>query len=258
LTIRRAAKDSPDLDIEPAMSTPATTFPNFKEAYCAAHGCSPEKFTGHLLCRSVPTFLRPLAAATYRLNPSLFLAEIDVINQMGRSSSGREIGSAISELDGLRRVERSFWRSVGLRANGDRLLDAWAEVKSLIAKPTAASPVPATTILAPSTPVTEGQRDRPAVLQRRLRQLHTDVTSGKDLAAVLAEANMTESELMDLLEANAASNAQIAWLHRHLAAIRRVAELEAENRGLAKMLSQAGLQSGAATTDGNPATAPRR
>ena len=236
------------------MSNPASTFPNFKEAYCAVHRCTPERFTGHLLLRSVPPLFRPLAALTYRLNPSLFVAEIDVITQMGRSASGREIGSAISELDGLRRVERSFWRGIGLRANGDRLLDAWAEVKSLIAKPDN-SALPETPLLAPSanrasgdTPIAEPQRDRPAVLQRKLRQLHAEITSGRSMTSVLSEMGMTEAELMEMLDRNAEGNAPIAWLHRQLKTSQRVAELEAENRGLLKLLSQAGLQGEAAVS----------
>lgn len=230
------------------MSTPASSFPNFKEAYCAVHGCTPERFTGHLLRRSVPPLFRPLAALTYQLNPSLFVAEIDVIAQMGRSASGREIGSAISELDGLRRVERSFWRGIGLRANGDRLLDAWAEVKSLIAKQDD-SAIPDTTLIAPSapsasgdTPVAEPQRDRPAVQRGKLRQLHTEITSGRNMSSVLSEMGMTEAELMEMLEKNSDGNAPIAWLHRQLKSSQRVAELEAENRGLMKLLSQAGLK----------------
>lgn len=245
------------------MSKPASTFPNFKEAYCAAHGCSPERFTGHLLCRSVPPHFRLLAALTYRLNPSLFVAEIDVISQMGRASSGREIGSAVSDLDGLRRVERSFWRGIGLRANGDRLLDAWQEVKTLVARPNPTAP-PDTILLAPSptaasgTPVAEPHRDRPAVLQRKLRQLHTEITSGRNLSSVLSEMGMTETELMETLERNAEGNAPIAWLHRQLKTAQRVAELEAENRGLMKMLSQAGLQGeSAASGPGRTPPAPR-
>lgn len=237
------------------------TYSNFKEAYCAFFRCSSEDYVRHLLCRSVPFHFRFLASVTYRMNPGLFSSEIDVLNQMGRCTSGRDIGLAIGELDSLRRVERSFWRTVGLRADAERLLAAWRDVREYIARtdswepgpmagPTATvapaskpAPAPSTASAAPAPSApreTISNRESPAMILRKLRQMHADITSGRPLAEVLAESEMTEETFVAHLEVHGKTNPSIAWLLGQMRLGSRIRELEAENRGLMKLLAQTG------------------
>jgi hypothetical protein len=219
------------------MASSAPTYANFKEAYCAVHRCKPADFVPHVLNRSVPLLFRPLAAVTYRFNPRLFSAEVDVIESMGRSSSSREVSLAISELDGLRRVERSFWRGIGLRAGGDRLIAMWDRVKSLVAKPAVPTYIEQP-ILAAAPPGTPSiQREIPSVVVRKVRQVQQEIISGRPLGEVLAAAGLNEEEFLGLLASHSAGNPGLAWLRGQLLLGRRVAELEGENARLSKTVT---------------------
>jgi hypothetical protein len=225
------------------MAATTKTYANFQEAYCARYRCKPDRFVTHLLVRSVPLFFRPIAAITIRANPALFAAEVDVIKNMGTSSSSREIALAVDELHGLRHVERSFWRSIGLRSDGDSLLKIWDVVKPLVAKP-AQSLILDQPILAsaagsgPATP-----RETPAVATvRKLRQVHQEITSGKPVPEVLAAAELTEDQFLQLLAANAAGNPALGWLRDQFQRNRRVAELEAKNAELAQAVASQSIE----------------
>jgi len=224
------------------MASSAPTYANFKEAYCAVHRCKPADFVPHVLNRSVPLLFRPLAAVTYRFNPRLFSAEVDVIESMGRSSSSREVSLAISELDGLRRVERSFWRGIGLRAGGDRLIAMWDRVKSLVAKPAVPTYIEQP-ILAAAPPGTPSiQREIPSVVVRKVRQVQQEIISGRPLGEVLAAAGLNEEEFLGLLASHSAGNQGLAWLRGQLLLGRRVADLEAENARLSKTVTDQSVE----------------
>jgi hypothetical protein len=217
------------------------SFPNFREAYCAYHGCSAEKYVRHLLMRSVPLLLRPLARLTLMTNPGLFSVEVDAIQRLGMARSGPEVADAISELDNLSRVERSFWRVVGLKANPGRMRDDWALLGSHVRGPEV---VPITELpKAPaerrraSAPVADGVpgRESPLML-RKLRAAQQEIVSGRPLAEVLRGVDLEEGEFRRQLEIHAPGNAALAWLLEALQARERVAALE---RSVEEMSRQA-------------------
>jgi hypothetical protein len=219
------------------MASNDPSFPNFKEAFCAIHRCRPDQFVSTVLNRSIPIWFRPLAALTFRFNPRLFSVEVDVIESMGRSSSGREVTSAVSELQGLRRVERSFWRSIGLRADEERLLEQWARVRPVVTQKAVPDfveqPILAPAVHSSSNP----QREVPAVVVRKARQLHLDITSGRPVGEVLAAAGLNEAEFLRLLEAHAAGNPGLAWLHGQMLLGQRIRDLETQNESLSKTVT---------------------
>lgn len=225
------------------MAATTKTYANFQEAYCARYRCKPERFVPHLLVRSVPLHFRPLAAITIRLNPSLFAAEVDVIKTMGTSSTSREIALAVDELHGLRNVERSFWRSIGLRSDGDILLKIWDEVKPLVAKPAQSQVLDQPILASAASAAPAVQRETPAVATvRKLRQVHQDITSGKPASEVLAGAELSEDQFLQLLGANAAGNPALGWLRDQLLRNRRIAELEAKNAELAQAVASQSIE----------------
>ncbi|MSU33413.1 MAG: hypothetical protein EXS25_12345 [Pedosphaera sp.] len=213
-----------------ASNTPA--YPNFKAAYCAYYECSEDHFVAHALVQSVPWIFRPLATLIYRLNPELFASEIDILQQMGVARSSRHVARAISELSGLRRVERSFWKSIGFRANGQRLTTLWVHVKNHVDRvpetegrlgtivPTGLALNPRRLVVDPegkpsSTP-RFGRRETPAKELQRVLRMHRGITEGQPLTEVLEDAQLTETEFFDLLSRHTNGNPALTWLSEQL------------------------------------------
>jgi hypothetical protein len=214
------------------MASNTPDYPNFKAAFCAYYECSEDQFVARALVQSVHWIFRPLAALTYRLNPELFASEIDILQQMGRARSSRHVARAISELSGLRRVERSFWKSIGLRANGQRLTTLWLHVKDHVDRvperegrlgtivPTGLALNPRKLGVdsegKPSSAPQFGQRETPARELQRVLRMHREITTGQPLTELLEDAQLTETEFFDLLSRHTNGNPALTWLSEQL------------------------------------------
>jgi hypothetical protein len=212
---------------------------NFRGAYCAYYGCSEGNFVRNLLIRSLPFYLRPLGWLTWILNRDLFSVDVDLIQQLGDLRSGREVNAILGEIDGMRRVERSFWRgTVGLRTTSRRLSAAWQQLEGTIVRPTLAPEQKAPKISANAFVPDESA----AILSRRLRQAHTDIVNGRPVDEVLAGLKTTMPSFLKQLEENSPNNPGFAWLRDRLLKEDRVRQLEEENGNLSRTVSSLAVE----------------
>ncbi|HTI73031.1 MAG TPA: hypothetical protein VMF06_23860 [Candidatus Limnocylindria bacterium] len=216
------------------MSSPNKSFHNFKDAYCAYYGCNEGSFVRNLFFRSMLPTRRPLGWVTWIINRELFSLDIDLIEQMGRISSGREATAIMGEVDALKRVERSFWRGViGLRSNSRRLNNIWKRIEFSIERPELApeqkSPRISSAAFAPE--------DSSALAVRRLRQAHTDIVNGQPLEKVLAGLRVGRESFLKQLEEHSSNNPGFVWLRDRLMREERIRQLEEDNANLSRTVS---------------------
>jgi hypothetical protein len=154
----------------------------------------------------------------------------------------------VEELDGLRRVERSFWRGIGLRSDGRLLYGMWEKVKDHVVRANTAQ-VMDMTIRAPSLPSTAAKAattapagGTSAVVLRKLRQVHSEYTQGKSVPEALAAVALSEPELLRLLGENASGNPALSWLRDQILRNNRLAELEAQNAEMARTIAAQSME----------------
>ena len=229
----------------------SSTFQNFKDAYCAHYGCKPANFVRNIFFRSLPPTHRPLGWLAWVVNRDLFGVDLDQMEHLGKASSGREASGVMGELEGMRRVERSFWRGVvGLRSNSRRLNNIWRRIEYSIERPELAPEQRASKIsgnaFAPG--------DSHGLIIRRLRQAHTDIVNGQPLEQVLGGLRMTYDVFMKHIADHSASNPGFAWLRERLLRDEKLRKLEEENANLGRTVSSLAveLQSLRGTADARP------
>ena len=216
-----------------------TTFHNFKDAYCAHYGCKPANFVRNLFFRSLPPTHRPLGWLAWVVNRDLFGVDLDQMEQLGKASSGREASGVMGELEGMRRVERSFWRGVvGLRSNSRRLNIIWRRIEYSIERPELAPEQKAPKIsgnaFAPD--------DSHGLIVRRLRQAHTDIVNGQPMEQVLGTLRMTQEVFMKQLADHSSAYPGFVWLRDRLLRDEKLRRLEEDNANLGRTVSSLAVE----------------
>jgi len=215
-------------------------FANFKEAFCAYYRCKPERFEAKAFWKSLHRLAVLPAIPIYLFNRRFFHQDFDAIRQFGAARNSDEFSNVTDELGTMNRLERSIRRGVlRIRISGTRLLRLHdllvPYVRSQQAEKITHVPKAAAIDVMPGRNES-ATREGSALVLRKLRQVHDEVTSGRPLAEALTAVEYTEDTLLDVLTKNSASNPEFAWLRDHLQHRRRLEELEAENSFLTKKL----------------------
>lgn len=221
-------------------------FDTFREAYCALMRVPDARFSRDVLFRCMAGWRRPVARLILLTSPEVFAADFSVIDGLGTSRSAHDCETSLNELDSINRVERGFRRGLfGFRVSGQRLSDLWDLVQPYIREPEA---LPAFVPKAGALPERKGGeaagvRNAPAVVLRRLKQVHADLTAGVPAAEALAAASFAdEADFRAVVQANAPENKALAWLLQQLDQQRLAARLEDENARLKQVVAEQSME----------------
>ena len=226
------------------MSEPKIQFPNFKEAYCAAHRCSPEKFDHQVFWKCVYRRALPLVVVIWAVERRVFQPDLEVIRALGAAGSDVELQAVMGEFDNRCMVERSIRRTVfRMRVSGARLMPLFRDLLPLV-KPLAPSLVVVGPGKSPSgAPAKADQenrdlRENTGVTVRRLKRFHNDIVGGRPLPEALAGLGVGPEEASALLAQHRAGRPELGWLHDHLAERGQLEWLRAENARLSKQAAE--------------------
>ncbi len=239
-----------------AMSAPKTLFPNFKEAYCAAHRCKPENFDHQVFWKSVYRRALPLTVVIWVVERRMFQPDLEVIRALGAASTAVELQSVMGEFDNRCMVERSIRRAMfRMRVSGARLTPLFTDLLPLI-EPPAPAPVDfppkrsPQDIAAREGPENRDARENTGVVVRRLKRFHADVVGGRPLPEALAELGVDLDEARALLGQHRSGRPDLGWLHDHLEERGQLDWLRAENARLAKQAAEMSAKLSAARGGG--------
>ena len=105
--------------------TAPTTSPgqeSLRNAYARLHGGPPEAFERRMFVRCVPPSYRPLAFVLIRLAPDWFKLDLEVLEDIGRSTRLDEVRELCGDFKVGVRHRPSFIRdTLGLRTSGRRV-----------------------------------------------------------------------------------------------------------------------------------------
>lgn len=226
------------------MSEPQIQFPTFKEAYCAAYRCSPEKFDHRVFWKCVHRRALPLTVVIWAVERRVFQPDLEVIRALGAASSDVELRSVMEEFDNRCMVERSIRRTVfRMRVSGGRLMPLFRALLPLV-KPFAPSPMAFGPGPGPSgTPAREAGenrdvRENTGAVVRRLKRFHTDIVGGRPLPDALAQLGVDLGEAATLLGQHRAGRPELEWLHDHLAERGQLDWLRTENARLSRQAAE--------------------
>lgn len=221
-------------------------FDTFREAYCALMRVPDARFSRDVLFRCMAGWRRPFARLILLTSPEVFAADFSVIDGFGTSRSAHDCETSLNELESINRVERGFRRGLfGFRVSGKRLSDLWDLVQPYIREPEV---LPTFVPKAGAVPERRGGeaagvRNAPAVVLRRLKQVHADITGGMAVAEALAAASFAdEADFRAVVQANAPENKSLAWLLQQLDHQRETARLAEENARLKQVLAEQSME----------------
>ena len=81
-----------------------------------------------------------------------------------------------------------------------------------------------------------------ALVTRRLKQAHDELTAGRSLREVLRSSGYTEESLIEALDQNAAGSPAFAWLRDYLRRERQLGKLEVENAQLLRKVASLSME----------------
>ena len=95
---------------------------SLRDAYARVHGCAPGAFERRMFVRCVSPGYRPLAFVLIRLSPDWFKLDLEVLEDLGRSTRLEEVRELCGDFKVGVRHRPSFIRdSLGLRTSGRRV-----------------------------------------------------------------------------------------------------------------------------------------
>lgn len=104
---------------------PSSTHPgneSLRDAYARLNGCAPEAFERRMFVRCVSPGYRPLAFMLIRLVPDWFSLDLEVLEDIGRSTRLDEVRELCGDFKVGVRHRPSFIRdTLGLRTSGRRV-----------------------------------------------------------------------------------------------------------------------------------------
>lgn len=230
------------------MATPESQprFDTFREAYCALMRVPDARFSRDVLFRCMAGWRRPFARLILLTSPEVFASDISIIDGFGAARGVHDCETSLNELESINRVERGFRRGLfGFRVSGKRLSDLWDLLQPYIREPES---LPTFVPKAGAVPERKGGeaagvRNAPAVVLRRLKQVHADITSGVPVAEALASASFAdEADFRAVVQANAPENKALAWLLRQLEQQRDGTRLAEENARLKQALAEQSVE----------------
>lgn len=225
-------------------------FSTFREAFCAYYRCRPEAFERKAFWKSVYRHALLFAVPIWLFNRRFFHADLELIRQFGNCRSAEELSVATGEFSTTNRLERSIRRGkLRIRVSGTRLLalhnrlsryvrpHAPDTISGYVVGGNALDPAPARA--GESAPVrSEGS----ALVTRRLKQAHDELTAGRSLREVLRNSGYTEEALIEALDQNSAGSPTFAWLRDYLRRERQLGRLEAENAQLLRKVANLSME----------------
>lgn len=231
-------------------------FSTFREAFCAYYRCRPEAFERKAFWKSVYRHALLFAIPIWLFNRRFFHADLEVIRQFGNCRSAEEFSVVTGEFSTTNRLERSIRRGkLRIRVSGTRLL-ALHDRLSRYVRPHAPEVISGYVVSgnaldqspARSGDPTRGGESAPvrsegsALVTRRLKQAHDELTTGRPLREVLRSAGYTEDSLIEALDQNASGNPAFAWLRDYLRRERQLAKLETENAQLLRKVANLSME----------------
>lgn len=222
-------------------------FATFREAFCAYYRCRPEAFERKALWKGLYRHAVLLAIPIWLFNKRYFHKDLEVVRQFGNCRSSEEFTLVTGEFSTTNRLERSIRRGfMRIRVSGTRLVDIHNRLSRYV-KPHEGSTISGFVVkaaamdAAPTRPgdVPGARTDGSALVIRKLKQAHDEITAGRPIAETLKGLAFTEASITQALETNATVSPNFPWLRQHIQRERRLGELEEENaRLLRKVASQ--------------------
>lgn len=216
------------------MSDPKPQFDTFREAYCAAHRCSPEQFGWAVFRRCLHRHALLVAPILRLGDPTFFQADFEVITAIGRATSQLELQVLIDEFENRRVVERDLLHAtLRIRLSNFRLTETFLGLVPLL-KP---APAVAPTVAEPKVALAPGREaaDSATLALRRLKRFHGSVVSGMPLAEAAREAGIALEEVGPQIERHKAGRPELVWLGEYLGQVGKLVELREENERLMRL-----------------------
>ena len=80
---------------------------DFKSLYCKMFGCNPADYTLDIILRCFKLKVGILALIIYRINPSIFARDIELVEKVGRATEMQHVNNAISNYFADSRFKRN-------------------------------------------------------------------------------------------------------------------------------------------------------
>lgn len=250
------------------MGTPTTTeptFANFREAFCARHGCKPSNYARKVFWKCLHRHALIPVLLTGGIEPERFQRDLEVVHQLGDASTAKELEQILGDFSSVNHLERGFCRRVlRLRISGERIAALFRELAPQIQKPAAAEkpmtkgttrpsgrtdlrpvdrlrpeakavisdPIPAPIQATRTTPRPEGLEVN-VVLLKKIRRIHELVTGGRSVDIAARECGLNVEQVRRTVQELAPSRPEFAWLMGYLEQSEELAALRSANQRLA-------------------------
>lgn len=217
----------------------APKFNNFRDAYCFAFKCRPERYESSLFFSSLYSFRTLPALPIWWFNRVLFAVDLDVIANLGRTASNEEFNAVITDLASADHIERSIRRGLmRIRISPAKLQAIRADIDNLIEVPAVANVLEGEKVAVDPSPGPAAQAMRGAgTSSRRLREAHRDITTGRPISEVLQLAKVTEEELIAEAKEAGARSPEMKWLYQYLTDLQRLRTADQEHEKLRRVLA---------------------
>ena len=205
-------------------------FNNFKEAYCAAHRCAPERYDRSVFHRCLYRHAVLFARPVWWWDRHIFQQDFELIAAIGRASTERELQVLIDEFENFRLVERNLLHAtLRIRLSTTRLTVTFHELLPLLNPPAPVQTPQAVPV------VGRENGDSSALMVRRLKRFHAEVVAGETTAKAVVAAGLEIGEIRSQLARHKEGRPELAWLEEYLAQDELLAELREENARLTRL-----------------------
>ncbi len=218
---------------------PAPKFDNFRDAFCHAYKCRPDRYESRLFFASLFGLRTLPALPIWWFNRSLFAVDLDVINNLGRTGSTEEFINVLRDLESANHIERSIRRGLmKIRINPEKLRLIREDIDFLIEPPVVVNVLEGARVaVEPGPGAPAGPSRGASTSSRRLRDAHRDLTSGRPLAEVLTQCQLTEDELISEARESGVKFPEMRWLHDYLKQLQRLRVVDEEHEALRRVLA---------------------
>ena len=220
------------------MPDPKPQFNNFKEAYCAAHRCAPERYDRSVFHRCLYRHAVLLARPVWWWDRHIFQPDFELIAALGQATTETELQILIDEFENYRQIERAVLHATfHIRLSTTRLRATFQELLPLI-KPPVIAPVPAQTLPVAGNRVTGESIESTVLIVRRLKRFHAEMVLGHSQMQAAAAAGIELGEVRSLLARHKEDRPELVWLDEYLNQSEQLEKLLEENARLTRLTTE--------------------